>query len=400
MSKINLFYIIKNGNIVREIILCVLKFIGFINEFIPKNQNKILFYDSLNETLTDNSLAVLLYLKEHKLNEKYKILCCVPNSTKKYIYGIENISIINGILNYLTCKYVFYSFGGMRIKPSKQQYVINLWHGTPLKRIGKLNTFDNKLKKENNNDFTYIIVASEIFRNIYLNAFGCTNKQILIAGNPRNDFLLKKRNVLKKFEINKEKYKKVILWMPTFRISKDERFKDTSKYNETGLPLLDSRDKLNKFNKFLEKNNILIVLKIHNYSILPKIKSNNILMVTNEVLISKKIFLYEFIKDFDVLLTDYSSVYFDYLLLNKPIGFIIDDFEDYEQNRGFSINDPLKLMPGEHIKTIDDLKNFLINMSNGIDKFNEDRKNINKLVNICDINNTKSLLKKIGIRCE
>ena len=397
MLKINIFYIIKNGNTVRKIILCVLKFIGFINEFIPKNQNKILFYDSLNDTLTDNSLAVLLYLKEHKLNEKYKILCCVPNSTKKYVNGIENIGIINGILNYLTCKYVFYSFGGMRIKPSSKQFVINLWHGTPLKNIGKLNVFDNKLKNENNNDFTYILVASEFFRDIYLKAFGCSNKQIFIAGNPRNDFLFTQRTVIEKIGIKKKKYKKVILWMPTFRISKDKRFKDINSYNETGLPLIDSIDKLNRFNKFLEKNNILVVLKIHNYSVLPKIKSNNILMITNEVLNSKKVFLYEFIKDFDVLLTDYSSVYFDYLLLDKPIGFITDDFKEYNNNRGFILENSLKLMPGKHINTQDDLEEFIMEMVNEIDDFKGNRKKVNELVNTYKNENIKRLLEKIDL---
>lgn len=398
MLKINIFYTIKNRNTVRKIILCLLKFIGFFNAFIPKKANKILFYDSLNDTLTDNSLAVLLYLQEEKLDKKYKIICCVPNSKRKYINDIKNIGIIKGILNYLTSKYVFYSFGGMRIKPSSKQFVINLWHGTPLKNIGKLNISDNKLKNENNNDFKYILVSSEYFKKIYLKAFSCTNNQILINGNPRNDFLFKKGNVIGKLGINKAKYKKVILWMPTFRISKDKRFKDISNDNETGLPLLDTIDKINEFNKFLESKNILIILKIHNYSILPKVKCNNILIITNDLLNSKRIFLYEFIKEFDVLLTDYSSVYFDYLLLNKPIGFIIDDFEDYKQNRGFSINDPLRLMPGVHIKTEEDFKSFLINISNGIDDFEEVRKNVNKLVNTYKNNNTKYLLKKIGIR--
>lgn len=395
-----MFRIIKENKLIRTIILFLLNCISFINEFLPKNKKQILLYDSLNNTLTDNTLGLLLYLKEKKLDEKYKIICCVPNSKEEYICGIKNKNIFSGIFAYLTSKYVFYSFGGMRIKPSKKQIVVNLWHGIPLKKVGKLNSNDKTLQNEQINDFTYVLVPTEFFREIYKNAFGCNDEQLLISEQPRNYFLFKKNNVINKLGIQKENYNKVILWMPTFRISKDGRFKDTDNNTETMLPLLDTIDKINEFNNFLAEHNILVVLKVHGYSVVPDFECKNIIVVTNEMLAAADIFLYEFIKDFDALITDYSSVYFDYLLLDRPIGFIVDDFDEYKKKRGFTMDDPLSIMPGEHISNYDELKGFILSIEKNLDKFIIDRKELSKKLQLKTSNDIKDLLMTIGIRVE
>lgn len=391
-----MFRIIKENKLIRTIILFLLNCISFINEFLPKNKKQILLYDSLNNTLTDNTLGLLLYLKEKKLDEKYKIVCCVPNSKEEYICGIKNKNIFSGIFAYLTSKYVFYSFGGMRIKPSKKQIVVNLWHGIPLKKVGKLNSNDKTLQNEQINDFTYVLVPTEFFREIYKNAFGCNDEQLLISEQPRNYFLFKKNNVINKLGIQKENYNKVILWMPTFRISKDGRFNDTDNKTETMLPLLDTVDKINEFDNFLGEHNILVVLKVHGYSVVPDFECKNIIVVTNEML-AADIFLYEFIKDFDALITDYSSVYFDYLLLDRPIGFIVDDFNEYKNKRGFTVDDPLSIMPGEHITNYDELINFILSVMVNTDKYFGVRQRTIKIIGMNEAIKLNKLMKKINI---
>lgn len=392
-----MFRIIKENKLIRTIILSLLNCISFINVFLPKNKKQILLYDSLNNTLTDNTLGLLLYLKEKELDEKYKIVCCVPNSKEEYICGIKNKNIFSGIFAYLTSKYVFYSFGGMRIKPSKKQIVVNLWHGIPLKKVGKLNSNDKTLKNEQINDFTYVLVPSEFFSEIYKNVFGCNGEQLLIGEQPRNYFLFKKNNVINKLGIQKENYNKVILWMPTFRISKDGRFKDTDNKTETMLPLLDTIDKINEFDDFLAEHNIFVVLKVHGYSVVPDFECKNIIVVTNEMLTVADIFLYEFIKDFDALITDYSSVYFDYLLLDRPIGFIIDDFDEYKKKRGFTVDDPLSIMPGEHITNYDELKDFILLVIANTDKYFSARQSTIKIIGINEAIKLNKLMNKINI---
>ena len=396
-----IFYnFIKENYFIRKYILKVFSLFSILNKLLYKNSEKIFLYDSFNTSLIDNTLGLLLYLKEKNLDEKYKIVCCVPNSKEEYICGIKNKNIFSGIFAYLTSKYVFYSFGGMRIKPSKKQIVVNLWHGIPLKKVGKLNSNDKTLQNEQINDFTYVLVPSEFFSNIYKNAFGCNDEQLLISEQPRNYFLFKKNNVINKLGIKKENFNKVILWMPTFRISKDGRFKDTDNKTETMLPLLDTIDKINEFDNFLAEHNILVVLKVHGYSVVPDFECKNIIVVTNEMITAANIFLYEFIKDFDALITDYSSVYFDYLLLERPIGFIVDDFNEYKNKRGFTVEDPLSIMPGEHITNYNELKGFILSIEKNLDKFIIDRKALSNKLQLKTFNDIKDLLMTIGIRVE
>ena len=61
--------------------------------------------------------------------------------------------------------------------------------------------------------------------------------------------------------------------------------------------------------------------------------------------------IYHIMDAFDVLVTDYSSVYVDFLLLNKPIIFSCPDIEVYKRDRGFIVDDPEMFMPGAKVKT-------------------------------------------------
>lgn len=61
--------------------------------------------------------------------------------------------------------------------------------------------------------------------------------------------------------------------------------------------------------------------------------------------------IYHIMDAFDGLITDYSSIYVNYLLLNKPIIFSCPDIEKYKEDRGFIVDDPTLLMPGAIVKT-------------------------------------------------
>ena len=74
------------------------------------------------------------------------------------------------------------------------------------------------------------------------------------------------------------------------------------------------------------------------------------------------------------LITDYSSIAFEYMLLDKPIGYILDDIDEYF--RGFSVSNPLEYMPGEKIKNIESLFDFLNGLKNYEDKYKYERENL------------------------
>ena len=95
----------------------------------------------------------------------------------------------------------------------------------------------------------------------------------------------------------------------------------------------------------------------------------------------------------DALITDYSSVYFDYLLLDKPIGFVVDDLDDYRQNRGFLLEPVGRWMPGTRIEALKDLKEFARSVAQGDDLHREDRQDLVTMFFPQGIQNTAALLK-------
>src|SRR5690625_2671284 len=205
----------------RNIILIFLTFISHINKLIPK-KNIIIFFTN-NQESNDNNIALLNKIIEHKLYKQYKIYFFSKDKRK---YGHHKHVTYKGTLlaplYFLLAKYCFYDCGTLKITPSKNQFVISLWHGIPLKKIGRmLNEQSSKL--DTYNDFTYILVPSPRWKQLYKQCFGCTNEQILINGFPRNDFLFHP-NATKLQLLNLNTHKKTnILWMPTFRKSLNGR---------------------------------------------------------------------------------------------------------------------------------------------------------------------------------
>ena len=78
----------------------------------------------------------------------------------------------------------------------------------------------------------------------------------------------------------------------------------------------------------------------------------------------------------DALISDYSSVAIDYLLLNRPIGFTLDDYDAYTESRGWVFEDPLEYMPGEHIYNVQQFEQFVLDVKNGKDDYENQRKAI------------------------
>ena len=86
--------------------------------------------------------------------------------------------------------------------------------------------------------------------------------------------------------------------------------------------------------------------------------------------------LYPLVGRADALLTDYSSVYIDYLLLDRPIGFVTDDWDAYRNSRGFVFDDPRAVMPGPFLTDYAELTTFLSDVASGNDPFQDRRRTL------------------------
>ena len=244
---------------------------------------------------------------------------------------------------------------------------INLFHGLALKKIYYSskhvgNIFEKKLINSIRKFFVgfcfpseyNLIVTSNIHhKKRYELAF--RNKNVEILGQPRNDILLKnnkkitKNKIFRNLGINNNF--KVITYLPTFR---DSQIKVNNNCH-----LCENKD----FQKFLRKNNYILLSKNHffyedNFKLIKnKNKANsNSFQIKNEFLTQ------ELLKISDCLITDYSGVYIDFLLLEKPIIFYCYDLKKYQrEDREFDFNyNSSQITPGPKVKNINDLKKSII----------------------------------------
>ena len=345
----------------------VLSIISFINIFYPKDFKQVVFISSPD--MSDNSFAFFKYMiDKHSskyvfiwlLEEKNNLLhyesmikenIIIDNITYKKIKFISRNSFM-GFYYYVSSKYIFFTHGfftGMSLP--KTQVRVNLWHGMPLKALGYLLNSKVIVPKT-----SYTIATSKLFQGIMSKVFNSPNESVLVVGQPRYDLFYTQNSILHKLYIDKNLYKQILFWAPTFRRAMGKDMKDGD--FSDGLPIV-GIDNLNNFNHYLKKLNIFLLIKLHPMDILNNHifkKMTNIKVIRNKFLLDNNIQLYSLLSHVDILITDFSSIYIDFLLLDKPIIFLSDDFDSYENSRGFTFDNPKEYMPGEFVTTYKNLK--------------------------------------------
>ena len=200
-------------------------------------------------------------------------------------------------------------------------------------------------------------------------------------------------------KISDKKYNKIFLWMPTFRKGGGYNRNDSLKEQKLGIPLFDNINELFELNEYLKKYNNYLILKIHpkqNLSSFDLIDFSNIIVLTGDKIKELEIDNYNLIKCSDALISDYSGAVYDYLQLDKPIGYVLDDIKEYKL--GFVVDDIHELIAGHEIYNINDLYKFIDDVSNNCDKFKERRKEIRNYIYIHhDGNASKRLIELLGI---
>ncbi len=369
-----------------------IKLLTYINKLIKVQKNTISFYG--RKMLSDNTKALLDFIIHNGYNKKYRINIIVSDKHLARNYeSIYNTSIVTSpvksVFTMLKSQVIFHSHGMTKCSfiPKKNQIVFNLWHGSPLKSIGILAGAD--LHSETD---TYFLCASPMFADINKRCFNLKDSQIFIGSNPRNQLLYNKPTKIKSIFGDK----RLITFLPTFRNSNKLNRIDS----DISFPLIDSSN-IEIINQQLKKLNISLIIKPHPYQNKISISSfdyENITIITDSDLDKMGISLYELLGYSVALISDYSSVYFDYLLLDRPIAFVIEDFEKYKSRRGFTVENPIEYMPGPKIKDTEDLIQFLEDCNNGIDTYKQERDKINKMANsYSGINACERILEHLGI---
>ena len=362
----------KNDTIKRVLKNTIFPVLSIVNKKIKKEDEYVLLY-SPNRGIEHNLKPFKEYLLFHGFNKRYRIVCCVSSTQYFENDGLEYITQFKGFMFYLKAKHVFYTTGQIPIKPSDDQIVIQMDHGTTAIKT------EGYLKKRFSGDVNYFSLycaPSILYKEIVKKEFRCSDNNIIINSEPVTDVLYQGST-----PIYLGNYKKIGLWTPTFRKSDYLGYDDSEE--EELLPTL-KEDDYYEFNKILEELDIKVIVKLHD---MQNIKQNCCVDFSNLVILSSDDFnkmkyqLYELLKQIDFLLADYSSVFLQFLPLNKPIGFVVPDLEDYREKRGFVFEPVEDYMPGPLIRTKEELYSFMYDMSNSKDEYMKERKKINDLVN-------------------
>lgn len=354
------------------------KIIFKLFDFLPLNPNKIMFES--NMVIKDNSKNLFFYLLEKKIDSRYKIVWVVDD-VKKYKKAFKmhkNVFFIKRtpekaypfkcLYHSFTSKYCFYTHVFLGHSSNKEQKKIFLTHGTPIKDSSGFfwDPYNN----------TDIISTSEFASTLRCKTFGGGEDIVRILGFPRNDSLfLPDENTLKYF--NQIKKEKLIIWLPTFKHHnlKSSNRSDFSESVDSDISVMSEEFMLLLNNKLIERDALLII-KYHpsqDLDYVPMHKYTNIISMSNNDLEKESVDLYSLLGLSDALITDFSSVYLDYLLCDKPIGFDLCDIQNYQEGRGFIIEDPKSVMPGKKILQQNDLIDFIFEVCDNVDCFSEDR---------------------------
>lgn len=358
---------IRNLKIKKVLVNYVFPVFNIINKAIPKDDRKIFIYNA-NGPLNDNSKVICDYLLENGYDKKYQIISgSEPIRSLKY-KNVKFIGKLSCIFAYMRSAHVLYSMGKIPIKPTKKQRVINMWHGAPTKLTGKNSGKDSGEEFF----FTYVCATSKFYKGIIAKTFGCPLEHVIINGDPKADKL---------FIEKKERSYKFIVWTPTFRQSTflghdDSTLKDL-------LPLV-SESEWGELNSYLQDNNVKMLVKLHPMQDTEGFKKKEFKCLK---IYSDKAFqeegkdIFEVLSQADALISDYSSVFLNFLLLNRPIAFALPDFEEYNKTRGLVFDNPLDFMPGPKCKMKEELFKFIADVCDGVDEYEEARKRVDSIVN-------------------
>lgn len=253
----------------------------------------------------------------------------------------------------------------------KKRLIINLWHGVPLKKIALLDPNLKKaariyFKKIFSENYTCILTTSHELIPLMARSFAVSEDKIKVWGQPRNDGLFQKndcREILGQLFPDLPEYTKTVLYAPTFR-----------DYGQVQLfPFKDFDQK--QLEAFLDEKNMLLFIRTHvaeQGSAAPYL-GKRIRFLGNEQAED----VTGILNIFDCLITDYSSIYIDYLLTDKPMIFLPYDRQQYLDGRGMNF-DYDDVTPGPKPETFND---FLDALSPKEDFWKSERTRVNRLFN-------------------
>ena len=351
------------------IVYCVCYILYPLSYLMPRSK-KIWVYGSFHGAFNDNSKHLFIYANEH-VTEKKHVWISTKRSTVHHIrqlgYTAYWVASPLGIWHALRGKYWFVNgyTSDIAFFLSGGAVVINLWHGLPWKCIEfgiKKGALAKRYTRENRVDAfmhpavfirpDYVLSSSKFMTDIFAYSFRIDTKQCLRCGYPRNSLLGKPRhdvlNFIRRNEAKEtllfaqklQEYQTVYIYMPTWRDSQKNLF-------AKGIDL-------NALNAVMAEQNAFAIMKPH-----PNTTTPTHTDYSNLVFMDNTADVYTILPFTDVLITDYSSVMFDYPLMpNKGMILYQYDYNEYVSEREFNFSLEGNII-GHKVTSFDELLNVI-----------------------------------------
>ena len=360
----------------------------------------------------DNARALFEYMLVNGYNRTYELVWLVKNPEDYPQYGTyDNVNFLSfdwsvsenekerEIYYRALClaKYIFFTDAyGFARNCRKDQIRVQLWHGCGFK------TRVNFVRCENRYEYTTVI--SEVYSKIHQDIYGLREDQMLITGYAKQDWLFEELDEDKWSWLQVPKDNKCVFWLPTFRTATEHLsiLNEEREKSETGLPIVDTMEKLTELNSVLENTHMVLLVKLHPFQKKSDIHCeglSHIKLLDNHELYIRDIQVNQLLSRADALISDYSSAAVDYMLLDRPIAFTLDDVEEYAAGRGF-VFDPIEdWFPGTLLYTFNEFCDFVKKISDGIDVTKDIRRSLAmKMHRFHDGNSCRRIVKALGIR--
>ncbi|MCS5663625.1 MAG: CDP-glycerol glycerophosphotransferase family protein [Flavobacteriales bacterium] len=325
-------------------------FTRLVESLFPKDNNLLTIFFTENN-FADNGRYFLEYLSSNT-DHNYEVKVLVKNKSLFDEIGLQYPDVtyysksLSGLKLFLKTKNLVISHGSDAsyffpyFLDVKSKNIINLWHGIPLKRLSLQVKGIRESKSRNRfQKFSSICAASTFEQFLLASCFDIHVDDVWVTGTPRNDYLLHSNNDL--VQEHAHLNKKVILYAPTWR-----------EYGERSSFFPFNDKDLEGLNAFLETQDAYLLMRGHREE-MERITDNYGEQRLSRILPAhQEIFpdVQRLLVHVDVLVTDYSSIYLDFLLLDKPMVFIPYDLEEYQSYRGF-LFDYESHTPGDKVGT-------------------------------------------------
>lgn len=308
----------------------------FISCIVPKKKTRWIFGAWFGTRISDNPLALYRYIvNTHPEIEAIWICDHIEEGREAGVRAIRRDSVA-GIWACLTAAVSVMNQGYLdfgTLNWIHKSYKVQLWHGVPWKKIGE-DTKETKrgiLHELSHRTYLFVnrcdlyIAPSEETKKVIKSAFLTGDENILMVGQPRNEILFDPQycsEIRRKIEAKIGNYSKIIVYMPTFRDGNHKSFSFTT----MGKDIM----------SLLEAQNAVILEKQH---FIDCERGNAKPGGTSLVINAMQFDTQELLAAADVLVTDYSSCFFDFILTDRPVIHYLYDYEFYKtRDRGLYYN--------------------------------------------------------------